>query len=322
MNESMALSFMKALNVGQVEQRGPHWLNGCCPMAPDTHASGSDSDPSFGIYMSPKEESHCFCFSCGYNGNLSKLLFDLKPIVKGDPRVDLTAAYKLVGLEAEGLEGYQPADEWQDGPITSDDFEAFPDWWLSGFKPWSQVQEGEEYVHERGVPPHLADLFDLRFDTKMNALCFPYWDSKNRLAGMRGRFLKPTGKNKYHDYKWNGINNSAKVWYNEQRINWMLPVVVAEGAFDVLAINRHYTNVMSPWTCTAKLDMLKDLKKATKVVCAFDNDKAGQMGYDRLQKLLGGEVALSWAKPPEGRDFADLFTSDVYDLLRQEGLPV
>lgn len=314
--------FMKALDVKQLEARGSLWVNGCCPMAPDTHAKGIDNDPSFGVRIVPTGESYCSCFSCGYTGNLSKLLFDLQPIVKGDPRVKIAKAYELVALEAEGLEGYQAADEWDDGPVHVDDFEAFPEWWLQGFARWDEIPAAVEYLKQRSVPAKLATQFDLRYDTKLEALCFPYWDKKDRLAGMRGRFLKPKDKNKYHDYKWNGINNSSTVWYNEHAIDWLQPIVVAEGAFDVLAITRHYLNVMSPWTCMAKIDMLKGLRKAVRVVCAFDNDKAGEMGYSRLEKLLGGEVALSWAKPPEGKDFAELFIGDAHELLRNEGLPV
>lgn len=324
MDEINIYRFYDAINVHGITPRGGSWLNGCCPLAPITHASGMDSSPSFGVRIAPGEESHYFCFSCGASGSLARLLMELQPLAENDPLIKLGLAWELVNQEQEDMQGYHEAPEWK-GIFHKSDFEAFPDWWLTKFLPWSASEDARQYLLGRNVPPKVADFFDLRYDSVKETVCFPYYNKGGLLAGMRGRYLQPDGKNKYHDYKFNNINNSSTVWYNEHRINWLKPIVIVEGAFDVLAVHSLWRNVMSPWSCTAKADMLRCLQKSVGVVCAFDHDTAGIRGFERIQKIMSEAdvpVPLMVAFPPEGQDVAEMATGDLAHLLIAAGLPL
>lgn len=317
MDREQAERLMQALGVSNIEARGDQWLNGSCPLAPITHASGVDNSPSFGIHLD--DESHYFCFSCGSNGPVSKLLMELQPLVKDDPTIDLSRAHDILQEEADGNIGYKEQPDWTEKVIEGN-FEAFPDWWLTGFPSWNHSPAVIEYLKKRGVSPQQANDYKLKYDADKHAVCFPYWNKNGQFAGMRGRYLIPKDKNKYHDYKFNGINNSSRVWYNEDRIDWLKPIVVAEGAFDVLAVAKYYPNVMSPWTCTAKADMLRVLNKSVRVIVGFDGDAAGDLGYDRIVKLVGDTVLVERIPIPEHHDLSSMATDDLKDVLAEAGL--
>jgi len=119
-----------------------------------------------------------------------------------------------------------------------------------------------------------------------------------------------------------GFNNSAKVWFNESRIDWLRPLVVCEGSFDVLAVHEHYTNVASPWTCTPKLEMLNLLKKCVSVVVAFDSDVAGQRGYQKIMEVIGNEIAVTQLALPDGFDCAEMDPDSLRDALAFAGVPL
>jgi len=322
MNEELARRLFKALDIKDPEMRQDKWLNGCCPLAPVTHAKGYDTNPSFGVSVHEHhpEASHFFCWSCGERGAVSKLLFDMTDIAEENPRIKLGLAYEVLQAEADGLEGYFPTD-WAETKADKG-FDEFPEWWLESFPPWSTSQACQDYLALRRVRPEAADYFELRYDAKMHAVGFPYWNKKGQLAGMRGRYLNPKGKNKYHDYSFNDFNNSAKVWFNESRIDWLRPLVVCEGSFDVLAVHEHYTNVASPWTCTPKLEMLNLLKKCVSVVVAFDSDVAGQRGYQKIMEVIGNEIAVTQLALPDGFDCAEMDPDSLRDALAFAGVPL
>ena len=90
------------------------------------------------------------------------------------------------------------------------------------------------YLNKRGVPPSLWADLNLRFDSGRKMVCFPFYNKAGKLAGMRGRSIIVTGGHSHHDYSWNNNNNSKLVLMNENNIDWMQPVVVVEGEFDLV----------------------------------------------------------------------------------------
>jgi len=74
MDSEAIMAFTKALNLNlKVSDR---WLRGKCPFG-WLHAGGEDRHPSFGIEILDDAPSWYFCFGCGRNGSLRKLLHTL-----------------------------------------------------------------------------------------------------------------------------------------------------------------------------------------------------------------------------------------------------
>jgi len=149
------------------------------------------------------------------------------------------------------------------------------------------VPKAMAYLNSRGIDPAFWDFFDLRYDATKDTVCFPIRTSTGKLAGMRGRFLKPVADFRHFDYKWNHINNTALVWLGEHHIDFLKPVVVVEGQFDYAKVFQVYHNVLSNLTSSLSVPKIKKLQNAVEVISFFDNDAAGGIAHELLQHKLG-----------------------------------
>lgn len=307
-------ALMKALGVPQLSHSAD-WVSGGCPLAPRFHKHGVDSAPSFGVKINDLGESHYNCFACGSSGPLPKLLMEMLPIYQEYAYFDLAKAYELLDYEVGGEEGYIEAPEWEPvkhqgkGPV-----KGLSQSWLDSFPSALDTPKAREYLHGRGMSDEEIQHFDVRYDSARDAVCFPFYTKNFVFAGMRGRIIDPDAKPKYHDYVVGGVNNTHTVWLNEHAIDWMLPVVTVEGMFDLVAVWRHYRNVVSPWTAIPTEKQLEFLEPAVEVIYAHDNDKAGNKGYQKT--VLGLEdVPVHRLMPPEDEDMSSLPPQELAGIL-------
>jgi 5S rRNA maturation endonuclease (ribonuclease M5) len=314
MDQKLAREFLVALGVGVSEYKA-EWVTAPCPMARWRHASGKDSHPSFGIRLGGKP--HYNCFACNKGGDLAGLLDELIHLSKNDPvpTMDIGEAYRV--LEQDSKKGYITQPEWKMYETHEDSVPiAWPEWWLESFFRARDCPVARDYLIKRAVPQTLWDTFDIRYDTSRNAVCLPVRDRDSRLVGMRGRHLDPMKEPRYHDYDFNDVNNTSKVWYNEDRIVLTKPIVLVEGAFDLIRVYQCYRNVLSPLSAQMSISKIKKLLVFPQVFCLFDNDKAGQIAYEKVKMALGKRIAVRQLKLPEGvKDPGEAPISLLSDLL-------
>jgi DNA primase len=314
MNADAVRKFLSALNAKSVQSHGK-WVTACCPLGPWRHKGGKDTNPSFGVAVS-KGRSHFNCFSCGAGGNLESLLMELTHWNKdAQYPMDFALAFHLLEEEEKGfIEG----PEWSPFGPKKEPPQPWPEEWLESFAPVDKIEEAENYLlSERGVNPTLALKFNLRWDSAKRTICFPYYLPTGEFAGMRGRFIDPDAPIRYFDYTYKGINNSGKVWYWGHKVNWNRPIIITEGSFDAMAVWRWYSNVVSPFSAGVPSEKIGWLSNAIAVICLFDNDDAGEAGYEKLRKTLGKTIAVRRITPPAGQDAAKMPPEQLKEALNK-----
>jgi 5S rRNA maturation endonuclease (ribonuclease M5) len=298
MNEDNIRKLLACLGVTTGAASG-EWYRASCPLAFHRHKAGKDSKPSFGIHIEPAGKSGFLCYSCQIRSrDLADLLWEIAYALKSPahppPPLNLKLAQEII--DAESVAEYAPT-AWSPYPPPVQEFVELPGWWLDSF-------------NKREVPPALWSDLELRYDTGRKMVAFPFYSISGKLAGMRGRSILPAGNYSHHDYAWNGNSNAKLTLFNENNIDWMKPVVVVEGEFDLCKVVQVYSNVVANLTATLSEPKLKTLEMAISIVGFFDNDEAGQRASQMMQSRFGyGYRAV---------DYDDLKVKDAGDMSLQQ----
>ena len=307
---------MKLIGAKNITKTG-QWVKASCPLAFARHASGKDSNPSFGIRIEPQGQSICNCFACNVKGSLSTLLTELLyELHKGNgPKLKLAEAFKLI--EEENEAGYFPQADWNPGAKEEKQVEVWPEDWLQSFKLAMSITRAHDFLLRRGVTPKLAAELELRYDSVGDMVGFPLRTTEGKLAGMRGRLLVPSGDFRYYDYKWKGISNTGLVWLGEHKVDMAKPVVVVEGPFDYAAVFPVYSNVLANLSTGLSERKARRLTTAVEVLAFFDNDFAGDLALATLRKHLGKQTVVHrvWYPSKDVKDPGEMSRDAIYAAL-------
>lgn len=164
------------------------WLNGSCPLAPWTHESGRDGNPSFGISYGENTTKSAFnCYSCKHHGSFSKLISMLARF-RETPALNKLAAQIEV---AEADVGKQlPPFEQRDYQKHKEAPAAKPV--AGGFPLAAYHKDSLAYLKERGVTLYDSICLDIRYDTRAQRVLFPVYDIDKQFAGYTGRLIDPS----------------------------------------------------------------------------------------------------------------------------------
>lgn len=286
MTPEKIILFLGALHANQITPSG-QWVKSCCPLAPWTHKTGHDSNPSFGVSVAPGARSYYNCFSCG-KGSLEELLHVMEMHSLNSPHYNFAACHALLDEEKEVM----PLPEYAEVHTPAQVFSEWPEYCLSKFSPATAVPIAMEYLLNRGVDAADAALYRLQYDYKKEMVVFPYWDVYGRLAGARGRSIMPgvEGTSKHYDYTFQGVNNCRYVWYGEEVLNTPGAVVIVEGQFDRLRVRKAHNKTLANLTAQPTWEKMKKLSDCPKIIQIPDNDAAGDKSvraYAELAKKLG-----------------------------------
>lgn len=286
MHPEQAAALIKSL--GSEPKIDTEWVRASCPLAPFTHKSGKDSNPSFGIRLEPGERPFFHCFSC-MSGSLEDLIGTLELYVSQQPHkahlYDLKTARTILDNADFDIAPLPEFSEFGGGNKAV--FEEWPQWYIESFMPWQFSEPAFQYLKKRGVTGEQAKRFDLRFDSKRQMVVHPYKNVYGKLAGARGRSIHGgKGHAGHYDYTWNDTNNAQMVWYNEPVLASGEPVVVVEGQYDVYAVDRAYPYVVGNLTAKPVAAKMDKLAHTPWVILLNDNDEAGQIANERYMKHL------------------------------------
>lgn len=308
MRRDEALKLAKTLQLSRIQTKH-EWVLAACPFASWKHRNGQDNHPSFGIHA--KKEFYN-CFSCGMGGTVTSLLDELRLLVQQDKDIEagkvLAKAYEYLDRVEEGRE-LPEIPEWSpygNVVLSTDPIVEWPEWMLDSLPSVRTSKEAMAYLHGRGLgEAAVIDYFDLRHDPFKDAVVVPLWDRKKRFVGLRGRYLDPVDDIRYHNYVFNHQSNTAHFWFNEDRVDYGLPVVLVEGMFDLMAVWRIYPNVLSPFSTQMSVSKLRKLTEFPEVYCLFDNDVAGQAATEKVIEVLSSQIPVRSITYPSNLKFKD-----------------
>jgi len=321
----------------QLRRVGRNWV-GLCPF----HAEKSGS-------FNVREETRRYkCFGCGASGDVFKFIQEIEHLdfvgaiehiagkagyqltyTSGGQSKDRQRSKQLTEIMAQAVEWYHnrlltapdarmARDYLRDRGLSGDVAREFklgwaPDDWdaLSrdiGVSIDLLRETGLGFVNKRGKP---QDSFRAR-------VMFPIFRDSGEPVAFGGRILPGSADPaKYKNSPETAIYAKSKTLYG---LNWAKAeivtadeVIVCEGYTDVIGFQRSGIK-RAVATCGTALteDHVRLLKRfATKVVLAFDADKAGQGAAERFYEWEQRyKVQVSVAHFPQGKDPGDLANSD------------
>ena len=302
--------FLKALNVTQVSKQG-EWATCRCVLAPWTHAGGKDNNPSLGIKIAKSNSDTRYnCFTCGGGTSAGELLARLNMYSKNDPKPGVTFNFKAAQDVLSGLETQlAPIPDWEEfKPSEYAEFEEWPQWFVDSWTPAHYSIRALEYLKGRGVTEEDIIHAGLRFDPKKDMVVAPYYNMFGKLSGARGRSINPDCPKEYrhYDYTWNGVNNNHLVWYGEPELMYEKPIVIVEGQFDKLKVERVYPHVLAMLSSKVTEYKKNKLLYAPGVVLMTDDDQPGWQARDKLTAFLSSHsvpvVHFQYPPAPLGGD--------------------
>lgn len=255
-----------SLDLTLVAQRGEE-VHGLCPMHKERTGS-ADHNPSWWINT---DTGYHMCFSCGYKGNLYTLVRDLHPefdhwdiqeFIKTDPTEDPTILMKRI----QDLPQYVHASD-DEIPMSEARLAVYtvpPDYALE------RRRISRESARKYGVlwdPQEEHWILPIR-DPHLGTLLG--WQEKGHL----GRFFKnqPVGVKKSHTLF--GVD------LQDEKL-----AIVVESPLDCLRLySAGFTGGVSTFGAALSERQAKLLRYSSKIICAFDNDKAGITASDEMQQ--------------------------------------
>ena len=293
MRDDLIPKFVHALGSKLGNKTDKVWIAEC-PMAPWTHQSGRDQNPSFAVFRGPGATGNCF--SCSAPGNLGALVLDIRRRNKLNPSgkvYDFGGALEILDAQAK--------DEpliLDDGVPSYDELAALPPKSSVAVWPESFLDKFEDAYTETQVHPYLASRaincttarrLDLKWDAKLGRVCFPLRDYHTRLCGLHGRAVSEDTQPKYWFYPWQGHTN-PQVWTGEHWLDFEKTAVVTESVFDLARVYPIWPNVITPRMAGLSDAQLKRLDGLTHIVTLFDSDKAGDEARKIMSTLKGCTV--------------------------------
>jgi hypothetical protein len=311
------VEFLNAVGVSNANKhKRTGWVVSRCPLGPWKHEGGVSSPEVFGIKCE-SHDPHANCFACGWHGTAGDLVQQLKGLQKMNPlgNLHLKQAQALV-LEAENeLELDLDFPGIEELLQQKNELHVFPEWWLDGFPPATDVQIAVDYLVKRSVSWTTADELDLRWDPIELRVCFPVRDFKQRLVGLHGRAIQADTNPRYRMYLQMKKNNPI-CWLGESWVDLNKPIVVVEGPFDLVSVRRVYKNVVSPLFANPSFAKLKRMSDCLEWITCFDRGAGGDSGRERVTKALGHDHVVTHLHPPKGRkDPGDCSREEILQLL-------
>lgn len=296
MNHLQIRKFLKALGSDPGETyEHEQWVVASCPLAPWTHDSGTDANPSFAINCKPNGESYFHCFTCR-SGDLLRLLELLKNYGAKKPKYNIRVAMAVLAEEEEDNVSLDIKD-FDAPPLDIIKTVPWDEDWLDTFWKAVNVPVAMGYLNGRDVDEERALDLDIRWDGSREAVCFPVRDFEGQLVGLRGRRIDGG----YYDYGGPKNHRNKLVWYGEERITFSRPVLLVESVFDFASAIRVYGNILAPLTVGISEPKIKRIGAALDVVTLFDNGKGGDKARDLIDKYLPSSIRVH-CNPPEHRD--------------------
>lgn len=305
------------------------WKNGnmqiCCPVH-------GESNPSMGV---SEDKQKCHCFSCGFAGSFSKLLYHSLPDEFGYDqstkekkkktwfkaerlaREFLVERYELEYREfskaVKNLRRYE--DLAEKDIITLDATQSIP---MFKIAPFQSGLATYKYYFNRGFTREEMKKFMVGYDEINKTVTLPVFNQDGTLSGIIGRYID---KNRKH-------NERYKIYDGFERGKTLYPlnlfepcddtIIGVEGQFDAQIMHRYgYSNALARMTNKLTVDQAKWIGNHCKTYIDFgDNDKRGIQAMDSNYELLKGMVKYQRVTYPEyGKDPCDWTEEDIENMI-------
>jgi len=275
-------------------QRGVE-VNGLCPMH-KARTGKEDHSPSWWING---ETGYHICFSCGYKGNIYSLVRDVKGI-------DYFAAKEFIEEEELPLDSLMKRIKDLPQYIQPEEPIGMSEARLAVYTdpPASELKK-------RFITAEAAKTHGVLWDMKNEAWILPIRDPNDfslwgwQEKGARGRFFKNQPA---------GVKKSKTVFGVEVMATDIL--VVVESPLDVVRLaSVGVAGAISTYGAIISDDQAKIMRRAEKVIAAFDKDDAGRKACESMRPLsrkYGIDLSFFNYQGIDAKDPGDMTIGQIY----------
>ena len=284
-----------SLDLALYAQRGIE-VNGLCPMH-KKRTGKEDHNPSW--WINSETGAH-ICFSCGYKGNIYTLIADVKGIDYHEAReyandkedMPIDALMRRI----KELPQYIQSEE---APIAMSEAR------LAVYTDPPDIELRKRFLTRDAVVVH-----GVLWDAKNKAWILPIRDPENgsllgwQEKGSQGRFFKnqPAGVKKSRTVFGVHLMSSAR------------ELIVVESPLDAVRLTALGHNAISTFGAILSEDQAKIMRRAPKIIAAFDNDKAGHTANEQIRGLArkyGMDLYYFNYKGIDVKDVGDMTESEI-----------
>ena len=246
-------------------QRGVE-VNGLCPMH-KKRTGKEDHSPSW--WINSESGAH-ICFSCGYKGNIFTLVADVKGISYFD-------AQDYIGESVEvPLNTLMRRIKDLPQYVQPEETIAMSEARLAVYTDPPDIELKKRFLIRGAVKVH-----GVLWDKSNDAWILPIRDPDNgawlgwQEKGARGRFFRnqPAGVKK------------SKTVFGVQIMSSSHDLIVVESPLDAVRLTGLGHNSVSTFGAIMSEEQVKILRRAPKIIAAFDNDKAGYTANEQIRVL-------------------------------------
>ena len=244
-------------------QRGVE-VNGLCPMH-KKRTGKDDHSPSW--WINSESGAH-ICFSCGYKGNIYTLVADVKGISYFD-------AQDYIGESVEiPLDSLMRRIKDLPQYVQPEESIAMSEARLAVYTTPPAIELRKRFLTAEG-----AAKCGVLWDTKNEAWILPIRDPDNgallgwQEKGARGRFFRNQPA---------GVKKSRTVFCVEI-LDTERELIVVESPLDAARLVSLGLNSVSTFGAIMSEEQAKILRRAPKIIAAFDNDKAGHTANEQMR---------------------------------------
>ena len=282
----------------------------CCPY----HKNGQERRPSAGVR---KSDGKFHCLACGKTVDLDEMIANClgydDPITGYRWLVNNFATVQVE--ERKDLE----LDLSRDKPVSNYTQFYVPEEELDTYRYF------HPYMRKRGLTDEVIEQFDIGYDKLTDSITFPvrYWGSANfgrclfvakrNIKTKRFDLPKDQGKPLYGLYE----------VYATVQDNWIAgggmtadKIYVCEGLFDCLRLWCNGKYAIAGFGCLySEYQMnLLDSLPTRKLVLAFDNDKAGKDGAERVRRRVKNKLITEVILPEGRKDIGECTDEEIQNL--------
>lgn len=296
--------FLEALKCTKVGTSGSTWIKACCPLAPWTHAGGTDNRPSFYVAIDDIGHSGVKCHTCQFRGTLTNLLWKMVQLTSAN----LTPLFKFVSehdsIEEEALEqkiSKIPEEqttkpiEFAGLPVSSTLFQLtlskkttveeaeFSEDELNKFGPLDD--ESRSWLTKRGFLSETLEKWEIRWHPGARRIAIPVRDKNGKLVCVSGRSIDPKRHPKFMHSK--GFKRDFYV-YGEHLCQTHKVGYLVEGFFDAMMLWQHgYRNPLGfMGSYLSDFQVEKIVTLCDSVIIVPDGDEAGTKAAEQAYKVL------------------------------------
>ena len=294
-----------------------------CPLAEWFHEKKTDNKPSMSVGFSPDRPTLFKCFACAEKGKLWQLV-DSVGALSGNAELQTFARQLMVSdkptLSSKLKMAMKNTSLWVRSPKKITQVRVNEDV-LRLFPRAMDVPTVRDYLHSREVTSTEAEYWGLRFDQKNRRIVFPVRNGKGHLVGAVGRIMPGEDGEKYWNYF--GFQASYSLGGEQHFHSERSKLLLIEGYFCLMRACKWAEELDADAACTfhaevseEQADKIIALDKG--VICCYDPDKAGNIGWNKAKDLLAGRVPfIRRASVPIGQDMGSMTHSEFHEALKR-----